>query len=303
MEPPNKKACQVEPHQLDLRYAHTRIIKERDLFRMKDSLQRYGQINPVVVIPGGEGLFVLIDGYKRVKALKEVFWDTVWAEVWEMGEEKALLSILADTHARRWEVIEQAALIRELCRNHDYSLGAIAREIGRDKSWVKRKLDLLESLPEDILEAVISGHISAWVASRVLVPLARANPDHAGRLTESLKSEPLSTRDLTAFYEHYKGANRQVKEKMISAPYLFLKARKTKQEEAEGLSIGGGPERAFGQDLIMVVQILKRLLKRFPQAIYPGLDQVDRQGISVSLNQAENLLARIINQAKEKGVL
>lgn len=293
MESQGKKLEQIELTQLDLRYAHTRVFKEKELVRMQNSLQRFGQIAPVVVTKGQAGVFVLMDGYKRVTAFKQIRAATVWSEIWDMDEEKALLAVLARDDARRWEAVEQAAVIQELHQTHQFSISEIARRIGRHKSWVKRKLDLLAFLPEEILKAVLSGRISIWAASRIMVPLARANASQAKILSEKLEQAPLSTRHLAAFYEHYKEANREVREKMIEDPHLFIKALSAKEGEAEAAQLQGGPEKAFLKDLKIVNNILKRLVKQAAKAVYPGQDPAERRMFKRYLFKSRDLLSQL----------
>ena len=53
----------------------------------------------------------------------------------------------------------------------------LARRCGHDVTWVSRRLQLLSGLPDAALTAVRGGKLSSWSASRVVVPLARANAD------------------------------------------------------------------------------------------------------------------------------
>jgi ParB-like chromosome segregation protein Spo0J len=54
------------------------------------SLSETGQQLPVVVIEEAP-TFILIDGYKRVRALKRLARDTVRATSWQIAEAEALL--------------------------------------------------------------------------------------------------------------------------------------------------------------------------------------------------------------------
>ena len=167
-----------------------------------NAIERCGQIIPVITVKEGDLSFVLIDGYLRIAALKRCGKDTVMAEIWRCKEADALVQVFMRTQERRWEALEQAYMIKELQERHQLSLGKIAALMGKDKSWVSRRLSLLQALPDDILQMVRMGHVSIWAATRVLAPLARANPDHATTLTASLLKEQISTRDLTTFFKH-----------------------------------------------------------------------------------------------------
>ena len=104
---------EIEMAHLDLRYAHTRIERPERVLALASSIERFGQILPVIALREGN-CFVLLDGYQRVKALKRCGRDTVMAEIWECKEEEALVEILARTHSRKWDLLEEAALLREL---------------------------------------------------------------------------------------------------------------------------------------------------------------------------------------------
>ena len=71
------------------------------------------------------------------------------------------------------------------------------------------------------LQAVMAGKVSTWAASHVLVPLSRVNEEDAVRLTDKLLEDPLSTRELSRLYEHYKKSNRVVRDRIIEDPVLF----------------------------------------------------------------------------------
>ncbi len=64
---------EMEIAQLELKYAHTRILKRERLISLAASIEESGQILPVVTVSP----CVLVDGYRRVAALKLCKRDTV----------------------------------------------------------------------------------------------------------------------------------------------------------------------------------------------------------------------------------
>ena len=100
----------------------------------------------------------------------------------------------------------------------------LAGRCGRDGAWVNRRLALLSALSDEALAAVQRGTLSCWSASRVFVPLARANGKHADRLLAALHKEPLSTRDLGRWFAEYAKASKIARERMIDEPHLLLQA-------------------------------------------------------------------------------
>ena len=123
---------EVDIHQLELRYAHTRVITHGAICSLAGSLDQFGQINPLVSV--SRGSLVLIDGYRRVAALKHNRHDTALAEVWPCTEQEAILRVLVRSRERKWEPFEEAGLLRELLNSSDLSQARLARLLGKDPS-------------------------------------------------------------------------------------------------------------------------------------------------------------------------
>jgi ParB-like chromosome segregation protein Spo0J len=278
----------LEISQLDLRYAHTRIRRPEALLPLMRSLEKWGQLRPVSVVRCESSCHVLVDGYLRVEALRHCGKDIVLAEVWLCGEKEALLQVLIREQERRWEALEEASLIRELHDRHQLSQDNIARFLGKDKSWVCRRLSLLSALPEQVLDSVRKGHLSPWAAGRVLAPLARANSEHAAALTRILSQEHLSTRELEEWFRHYQKANRTQRERMVLDPVLFLNALRSREEESRTHCLKEGPEGKWLKDMKVVAHILMRLARALPSVIYPGQGNLDRRLLLTAFEDARS---------------
>lgn len=276
----------IEIHQLDLRYDHTRVYKKRVVNRLYRSLEQFGQLTPVLVTPGEGNQFILIDGYFRVKATRMCGKDTVLGVIGESDEKRAVLSVLKNNDGRAWEAFEEASLLNEFVLRFELGISETAQLIGRDKSFVKRRLDLVRELPGDVLGAVGSGAVSSWSATRILVPLARANRNHALKLTAYLKQTPLPTRELNYFFETYKKSNHSVRSRMIDDPSLFLKAVHNKRQKEEDVKLAQGVEGRWLKDIVSVCVTLKRLKQTHGTAIYPGQEPSMQKQLVDALTEA-----------------
>jgi ParB family chromosome partitioning protein len=288
-----KNVLYLDLHALIPRFAELRLRDPARLGRLKASIERQGQLVPVVAVPeaGKEGHWVLIDGYRRREALQSLGQDLIWVDAWERSVDEALLACLARGPDRPWEAIEEAALIEELARRHP--LQAIAAQLGRDVSWVSRRLSLIQALPEDLLAQVRAGRISLWAASRILVPLARANAEHARTLLEKLEHEPLSTRDLKRLYERYEQAPRAQRQRLVQNPALFLKAVQSRAEEAADKRLAAGPEGAWYHDLRVVSAILARLSGQVPKLFALSQDGAERERLAQAFAPAKTQFERL----------
>lgn len=266
MTPMHRHCLELDLHRLDLRFAGSRLVEPRAVARMAQSIERCGQIVPCIVVAasGGAGAeaLVLVDGYRRVAALHRLGRDTASVEQWGCDLTEALLGVLARNQDRRFAIIEEALLLRELVQGLGLSQHAVAQRCGRDVSWISRRLHLLSGLPDAALAAVRGGTLSSWAANRVVAPLARANTEHAARLLAALTATPLTTRELQCWFEHYQQAARGVRERMVSQPRLFLDAVQANQARRAGERLHGGPEGECISDLRCLEAVIARLRKR-----------------------------------------
>ncbi len=285
------EVADIELTHIELRYSHTRIHHPAMISSLADSIEHCGQISPVLTLKQGASAFVLLDGYLRIAALKRCGKDTVLAQVWrDFKESEALIMVIAKNQGRRWELVEQACLIRELQDRHKLSQEKIASMLGRNKSWVSRRISLVSVLPEQILEWVLSAHLSTWAASRVLAPLARANKEHASALAQNLIKEHISTRDLTTLFQHYQKANRSKRELMVKHPVMFIKALHCKEEENQACDLKQGPEGKWIKDLKMSGHIFRRLIKQVSTVIYQGQNCLDRRALLTAFDDVKKLI-------------
>ena len=85
---------EIEIGQLIMKYGHIRVHRPEIASSLMNSVERCGQIIPVITVKESDLSFVLIDGYLRVAALKRCGKDTVAAEIWQCNEQNALIRVL-----------------------------------------------------------------------------------------------------------------------------------------------------------------------------------------------------------------
>ncbi|MCP3866734.1 MAG: hypothetical protein GY703_01270, partial [Gammaproteobacteria bacterium] len=112
--------------------------------------------------------------------------------------------------------------------------------------------------------AICRGELSTWAASRVLVPLARANNDQAQTLLTALQRDPLSTRELHTWYQHYQKANHRKRERMLAQPRLFCQALQAQTQDQAASELRAGPEGVWLAELKRLTSRLRGLHKQLP---------------------------------------
>lgn len=229
---------QLELHQLQPKYQELRIASPAVEARLMVSLAQQGQVTPILVVPAvataSVEQYVLIDGYRRVAALRRLSRDTVSALVATMSEGEALMWDYQCKDGRSHSVLEEAWLLRELRDGHGLSLAELGRRLGHTESWISRRLAMVTVLPGSVQELVRQGELSARVAQRYLVPLARAKSDQCEQLAAGLAGKRVSTRDIGRLYEAWKRGNAAQKERIVQNPYLFLTAQAERTRDQPG---------------------------------------------------------------------
>jgi len=177
-----------------------------------------------VVAAEEEGRYVLIDGYRRVRALRRLAQDLVQALVLPGTEAEALVQSHRMEAGRHRCALEEGWLLRVLHEEHGFALSKLGEDLGHSASWVSRRMGLVRTLPACIQERVREGVVSPHAAMKSLLPLARANRAHCERLMERVGTTRLSSRQYARLYAGWRRADETGKTRIVEDPLLFLKA-------------------------------------------------------------------------------
>ncbi len=156
----------VEIDALGERLSALRLCDRSSLVAMGRSLEEHGQLTAVVLFAPAEQLEI-IDGFKRMRAARALGWRTLCARVVTVGSIDAKLRLRELHEGCSLTELEEAWLVRSLFREDHVSQPDIARLLGRHKSWVWRRLMLVESLDAGVQNDVRLGLITARAAVAV----------------------------------------------------------------------------------------------------------------------------------------
>lgn len=273
---------ELELHRLELKYERLRIIEPGRQSRLLAALSEQGQRSPVLVVGAGEpNRYVLIDGYRRVAALRRLSADVVEAVVLEMSEAEALIYDHRQGCRARRSALEDGWLIKELVEQCGLGLQEVASRLGRSKSWASRRLGLVEVLPDEVQALVRKGQLCAHGAMKSLVPLARANAASCVKLAAGIRAQRLSARQLNLLYVGWRVADETERERIEQQPMLYLKAvAAVEQGEAEDEQ--DKRRRALVEDLDTLVGVSRKVCRR----LRGGVEGMDHPGYRFKFNRA-----------------
>jgi ParB-like chromosome segregation protein Spo0J len=157
------------------RYRRYRLPDEVAEGALQRSLERYGQMSPVVVCLRDEVPEVL-DGFKRVTAARRLpRWTTLLARLLAADERHAKAAIYGlNRAARPTQELEEAWIVQALVREDGLNQVEVAELLGRHKSWVCRRLAVLERLDPAVRDELRLGLLGPTTA-RALVQLPAGN--------------------------------------------------------------------------------------------------------------------------------
>ncbi|MCP4204592.1 MAG: ParB/RepB/Spo0J family partition protein [bacterium] len=253
----------LEFHQLDLPHGDLRIRDEGRYGRLLASLVAQGQQVPVVVV-SAKARYVLIDGYQRTAALRQMGRDKVEATLWPISEVDALVHHHHLSSSSSHSCFEEAWFLARL-RECGLSLDELAKRLCRTKSWVSRRLGLVSALSETVQGKVREGVIPAHAAMRYLVPLARANKRQCETLVNAIGNEKLSSREVGKLYAGWGHADAVGRRRLCEAPFLYLRAMQAKEAEKPATDDPG-------TKLVNELATLGSVAWRARQQVHQGLD-------------------------------
>ena len=291
----------LEIHQLELRYEplrHRSPVRER---RLLASIAEGGQQVPIVVVRDASQ-YVVVDGYKRVRALRSLRQDTVAATEWALGEVDALVLEHLMRGGEADNALGQGWLLKELSTRFGLGYPELSRRFDRTTSWVSRRIALVTALPASVHEHVRAGALGAHAAMKYLVPLARANAEDCAKLADAVAPCRPSTRQMSELYATYIGGNARTRELCVRDPLLVLRAR---EEAARERSEEKTAVESLLDDMRIIVAVARRASGRLGRGVMDGAVAGERERVRLATaevhTEVESLRRRCHKEVGDAG--
>ena len=230
------------------RYGVFRIVNPRADAAMVKSIQKYGQISPVVCVRA-EGGYQMIDGFKRLRACRRLDKTTLRAKTMEVSGRVCKAAIIQlNLSGRSISEMEEALVLQSLYREDGLTQVEIAALLGRDKSWVSRRISLIERLSEEVQEDIQLGLISV-MTGRDLAKLPRGNQKEAA---DAILKRHYSTREAAKLIGYLLSRPRWDYSAILARPWEVVEPREPWP-------------RGFGAKLISFREVCQTVLEGFNQ--------------------------------------
>ena len=186
-----------------------------ELENLAASIREHGVIQPLIVSPGQNGIYVLIAGERRLQASRKAGLKTVPVVIRSATDQQLLeLALIENVQRADLNAIEEAEAYQHLSQEFKMSHERIAERVGKSRVAVTNTMRLLDASAA-VKQALVDGRITAGHA-RALLALNTAKAQ--GALLNQIINLDLSVRQTEALAAKYSGRKTASRRKAGKSP-------------------------------------------------------------------------------------
>lgn len=261
--------------EFDLSLSEMRIMNMTRILQVEKSMRLHGQLQPVVARVHESG-YQLIDGFKRYYTAEDLMMETLQCLLLEIDLPQAKVLLMSYNRPHQsMEAWEEARVLQDLHKTHSMDQSSLAKLTGYSRSWVSRRLALIDKIDEGISSDIMMGVLTSSHA-RALIKLPRGNQSEVARVIASYR---LSSRQSDTLVEAFlKAKNNDQQRYILTYPEHILRNNQSDPQE-EPYDDRLSP---YGNELMQGSEYLIRAVK----AMLTRLDD-QRSGM---LNETEKVI-------------
>ena len=206
----------------DLSLSEMRIMNIARVTQVEKSMRMHGQLQAVVARLYN-GSFQMIDGFKRLYVAQDMMMETLQCRVLEIDLRQAKVLLLSYNRSNQsMEVWEEAVVLQDLQVSHDLDQSRLASLTGYSRSWVSRRLALIDKIDQGVSIEIRMGTLTSSHA-RALIRLPRDKQCEVARV---ITTYGLSSRMSITLVDAFLAAENEFQQHDILAhPYKALEKR------------------------------------------------------------------------------
>ncbi|UXR30306.1 nucleoid occlusion protein [Staphylococcus simulans] len=239
------------------RYQPRQVFDQSKINELAESIQEHGLLQPIVVRPIEEGMYEIIAGERRFRAMSSIHMAYADVIIRDMtDEETAVVALIENIQRENLSVVEEAEAYQKLLELGDTTQSELAQSVGKSQSFIANKLRLLKLAPK-VLAKLSEGKITERHA-RALLSLSHEEQEE---MVQIIVDQHLNVKQTEARVKAKVGP-----EKVKAVPLQFAKdltkARETLQNSFETIEQSGirveQKERDHDDYLEIKIRVYKR---------------------------------------------
>ncbi len=217
-QPVSTSASGVTQVAVDLIQRNPRQPREKfdinELENLAASIREHGVIQPLIVAPGKNGVYILIAGERRLQASRKAGLKTVPVVIRNATDQQLLeLAIIENVQRADLNAIEEAEAYQNMAKEFKMSHEVIAQRVGKSRVAVTNTMRLLDASAA-VKQALVDNRISEGHA-RAMLALTTAKAQE--NLLNTVVNLDLSVRQTEALARKYSGQKPATKKKSASS--------------------------------------------------------------------------------------
>ena len=268
---------QIEISSLDLRYEDYRLKSRRDEKVLLTSIIEHGIRDPLQGIDLGNGIRILLNGFKRYRCAKKLKISIVPYCSFGSDEPLGIIKLIRISNSKILNILEQAKLIDELQNVHDMCNDDIAGLLEKSKSWVSVRSGIISEMSEYVMKRIFEGDFPVYSFMYTLRQFIRINSISKQEIDEFVKAvsgKGLSIRDIellaSGFFRGSDDFRQHIKKGSIT---WGLKRLKESAAETTGCTKA---EQSMLKELELIQSHMQRIIYRVND-YKPGTDAFHAQ--------------------------
>lgn len=184
-----------------------------ELENLAASIREHGVIQPLIVSPGKNGIYVLIAGERRLQASRKAGLKTVPVVIRHATDQQLLeLALIENVQRADLNAIEEAEAYQNLSKEFKMSHETIAERVGKSRVAITNTIRLLDASAA-VKQALVDGRITEGHARAMLALSAKAQE----ALLNQIINLDLSVRSTEVLARKYSGQKPATKKRSSSS--------------------------------------------------------------------------------------
>ena len=205
-----------EISKIDTRYESFRLPNSSQEKNLLESISDRGIDTPLYGVKNNN-IFILLDGFKRLRAAKKLGINIVPIKELGSSEQNGIIELLRIANAKSLHILEQVKLVNELRTTHHMTVQSIAQKLERSTAWVSVRIGIENELGEKVWDAVFAGKFPATNAIYTLRQFRRLNKESKSDIdnfVEAVSGRKLVHRDIELLANGWFNGNEEMRKQI-----------------------------------------------------------------------------------------
>lgn len=173
--PPEERVMDLPCNKMVEHPLRLAFYSQTHLAGLTASIKENGLLEPILVQPLQDGLYQILNGHYRVRAVRRLKQKDILSRVYPCDRRTALVTFCtSNLLTKSLSPLEEALMMNGLIKEAGFNQTQVGQLWGHGKSWVSRRLKLLTALDPQIKKELDEGNLRPRLAQE-LARLPRGN--------------------------------------------------------------------------------------------------------------------------------